>query len=151
MSLLLELVHNTSVVYNRYLQLHDDMFRMSVRKVVEAMVPGRGVNYRAHDQELESLCSKLLLTDEALAKLSKEDLVMRHGLEIKSRLSEYIQALVESIRRLQVICRGKTDQRINEAGEQSVADLQDSMVSYDDAVQYHKQLGAVLTRLLETY
>jgi hypothetical protein len=151
MSLLLELVHNTSDVYVRYSRIHDDLFRISMRKVVDALFPGRGVDYAAHERELALLHSRLVEINSALLELPKEELAIRNGIEIRINLSEYINALVESICTLRQICLSKSQQASGENAAESGDTLSDFMVSYDDGVQFHKQIGADLTKLLSTY
>ncbi|MGB5735842.1 MAG: hypothetical protein WBM40_15510 [Thiohalocapsa sp.] len=116
-----------------------------MRNLTRRQTPGCLTN----EQELEELNQRLSRAINGLSELKKEDLSIRRGSEIQNALSEYVQALTESIAALATLLEVRKRSR-NASQQQPSEASQATKIAYDDAVQYHKRLGARLNKLLMT-
>lgn len=126
----------------QYQEIHNEIFRLSVRKLVIEIFENQSVSFKKHEDRLKILHEKLMDIQTDLNVLPRSELNIRRGKEIFLALSNYVTAISKSIHYLQKICNDKS----------SVLSSDNNLVnhkkSYDDAIQHHKKLGVTLNGLL---
>ncbi|MDX2507237.1 MAG: hypothetical protein QNL62_22560 [Gammaproteobacteria bacterium] len=136
---------NVSDVNCRYQEIHNEIFSLSVHKLVRNIVTDKSVSFKKHEDELKTLQGKLMNIQTTLDALPQSELNIRRGKEIFLTLSNYVTALTKSIDYLQKICHNKNTL----SGSDS--NLVNYKKGYDDAIQYHKNLGIRLNGLLSSF
>ena len=149
MSDLLKLVYEVAAVRSDYLRLDRRLFHISAGRLLHNLTRRHTRGGLTDQQEIEELSQRLSRAIDGLSQLKKEDLSIRRGSEIQTALSEYAQALTESMTALAALLEvGKRPR--NGSRHQPSGESQTTKIAYDDAVQYHKRLGARLNELLTT-
>ncbi len=149
MSDLLKIVYEVAAVRSDYLRIHRRLFHVSAGRLMRNLTRRQTPGCLTNEQELEELNQRLSRAINGLSELKKEDLSIRRGSEIQNALSEYVQALTESIAALATLLEVRKRSR-NASQQQPSEASQATKIAYDDAVQYHKRLGARLNKLLMT-
>lgn len=132
-------------VNHRYQMIHNEIFSLSLRKLVTAIVSDQSVSLKNHADELYLLHGKLMDIQTDLDVLPQSELKIPRGNEILSTLSDYITALTKSIDYLQKICIEKSRSPVSDSS------LTEYRTVYDDAIQHHKTLGVRLNGLLSSF
>ncbi len=149
MSDLLKIVYEVAAVHSDYLRLHRRLFHISAGRLLHNLTRRHTGAGLTDQHEIKELSQRLSRAIDGLSQLKKEDLSIRRGSEIQTALSEYAQALTESMTALAALLEmGKRSR--NGSRHQPSGKSQTTKVAYDDAVQYHKRLGARLNELLTT-
>jgi len=153
MSTLLKLVCETSVIRQRYAEIHQKLFRVSLGRLVRLRSRSARPDYGARAEELERLERDLQRLRNQLAQLTEGQLTQRSGRELRAALRDYTVALEDSIRKLRVISERslKEQQGIAEYQTYSLGDYRLDRIAYDDALQHHKRLGIRLNQLLSSF
>jgi len=149
MSDLLKIAYEVAAVRSDYLRIHRRVFHVSAGRLIHNLTRRHTRGSLTDQQELEELSQRLSRAIDGLSKLNKEDLSIRRGSEIQNELSAYAQALTESMAALATLLEVRKRPR-NESHHEPSAASQATKTAYDDAVQYHKRLGARLNELLTT-
>ncbi len=150
MSKLLKTLYDVAEIRCRYNRVHEAMFGFSARRLLQSMHPPTPEGTAARTEELDQLSSQLAMARKELDQLGQADLAIRRGREIQGALIAYIDALNESNVRLRAFCdRWQGADSANATAEHKLRT--ELKVAYDDAVQYHKRLGAQLNKLISTY
>ena len=152
MSDLLKIAYEVAAVRSDYLRIHRRVFHVSAGRLIHNLTRRhtRGsLTDQTDQQELEELSQRLSRAIDGLSKLNKEDLSIRRGSEIQNELSAYAQALTESMAALATLLEVRKRPR-NESHHEPSGASQAMKTAYDDAVQYHKRLGARLNELFTT-
>ena len=129
----------------RYKAIHNEIFSLSVRKLVTEMFADQSDFYKKHEDGLKRLQCELMDIQTALNVLPHSELKILRGKEILLSLSNYVTALSKSINYLQKICNDKSSL----SGSDS--NLVNDKKFYDDAIQHHKHLGFRLNGLLSNF
>ena len=155
MALLLKLVYDVARVRSAYTRIHEEVCGLPARSLMRRFLLRGGADLEQYQADLQSLCAELESVRQTLAGLKASDLGVRRGEDIRKALSDYAEALEESVGRLGGICveqcRGDTvkpspGQDTLRSGK-TAADRR----AYDDAIQHHRHMGARLTDLLSTF
>ena len=149
MSDLLKIAYEVAAVRSDYLRIHRRVFHVSAGRLIHNLTRRHTRGSLTDQQELEELSQRLSRAIDGLSKLNKEDLSIRRGSEIQNELSAYAQALTESMAALATLLEARERPR-NESHHEPSGASQAMKTAYDDAVQYHKRLGARLNELLTT-
>lgn len=129
----------------RYKEIHNEIFSLSVRKLVSDMFSDQSDSYNKHEDRLKKLQWQLMDIQTTLSVLPHSELKILRGKEILLALSEYVTALSKSINYLQKICNDKS------CLSYSDSNLVNDKKFYDDAIQHHKNLGFRLNDLLSNF
>ena len=149
MSDLLKIAYEVAAVRTDYLRIHRRVFHVSAGRLIHNVTRRHTRGSLTDQQELEQLSQRLGRAIDGLRKLNEEDLSIRRGREIQNELSEYAQALTESMAALATLLEVRKRPR-NWSHHDPSGALQAMKTAYDDAVQYHKRLGARLNELFTT-
>jgi hypothetical protein len=149
MSKLVKVVYDVAGIRGRYLCVHDEIFRLSARKLVRALNPGRQNQVASRIFELDRLSRQILTALAELEGLEENDLSIRRGRDIRNQLADYLAALTESVILLKSIC-GQLNKRAVKDRTYDQGKLHRLKISYDDAVQHHQRLGAHLNSLISS-
>ena len=152
MSRLLKLVYEASELRRQYAGIHEEMFGMSMRRIVRL---GRKSehDYRANMRRLGVLSQELGGVQQQLAELQECDLTKRRGHDICAALAEYTEALSASVALLNTICRrlAREQKGVDGWRNYTATSFRHDRITYDDAIQHHKRLGRRLQELLSTF
>lgn len=149
MSKLLKVLYDVAEIRCRYHGIHEAVFGFSPRKLLRTLNRPVEGDQQAEAQELDRLLSRLYSAGTDLESLSEEDLSVRRGHEIRRALLDYVEALTESSNRLKALC--ELPQRAEDRANAEFGNRQAALkVVYDDAMQYHRRLGARLNQLIST-
>lgn len=155
MALLLKLVYDVAEVRSSYTRIHQEVFGVPARNLVRRLVFRRGPDFKQCRAELASLCAELESIRQTLAGLQAADLEIRRGAEIRKALSDYAEALEESVARLGGICDAlcPADSTSRSLGNDELlrAKTAADRRAYDDTIQHHRHMGARLTALLSSF
>jgi small-conductance mechanosensitive channel len=149
MSDLIKIVYEVAAVRSDYLRIHRRVFHVSAGRLMHNLTRRHTRGSLTDQQELEELSQRLSRAIDGLSNLNKEDLSIRRGREIQNELSAYAQALTESMAALATLLEVRKRPR-NGSHHQPSGASRATKTTYDDAVQYHKRLGARLNELLTT-
>jgi predicted NBD/HSP70 family sugar kinase len=149
MSDLLKIAYEVAALRSEYLRIHRRVFHVSAGRLIHNLTRRHTRGSLTDQQELDELSQRLSRAIDGLSNLNKEDLSIRRGREIQNELSAYAQALTESMAALATLLEVRKRPRNGSHHAPSGAS-QATKTAYDDAVQYHKRLGARLNELLTT-
>lgn len=150
MSKLLKTLYDVAEIRRRYNRVHEAMFGFSARRLLQSMHPPVSNESATWADELDQLTSRLATARQELGQLDQADLAIRGGREIQGTLTAYIDALTESNVRLRALCDDPHGE--DSASAPTENKLRTELkIAYDDAVQYHRRLGAQLNKLISTY
>jgi len=149
MSRLVKVVCDVAGIRRRYLCVHNAIFRLSARKMVRALKPGKRDAAANHTSELDRLSLEILTALAELESLDENDISIRRGRDIRNQLTDYLAALNQSVALLKSIC-GQMDNRAAKRQTFDRSSLQSLKVAYDDAVQHQQRLGARLNTLISS-
>ncbi len=142
---ILKYTYDVSDINYRYQEIHNEIFRLSVRRLAMEMFADQSVSLKKHEDELKILHGKLTDIKTALDALPQNELNIRRGKEILKALSKYTEALTKSIHYLQRICNDKKNLLFSDSN------FVNDKKAYDDAIQHHKNLGIKLNSLLSDF
>jgi hypothetical protein len=153
MSVLLKLVYDTNLLRQRYVEIHENLFRLSLGRLVRRSGASAGPDYGAQAERLGRLIQDLQSVRDQLGQLDEGKLSHRTGRELRNTLADYTVALEDSIRKLQFICERNLKQQQGVAAfkDYSLGDYRLDRIAYDDAIQHHKRLGLRLNQLLSNF
>lgn len=144
MSDLLKYTCSVRDVNFQYQEIHNKIFRLSLRTLIIEIFEDQSVSFKKHADRLKMLHEKLMDIQTGLNTLPRCELNIRRGEEIFLALSNYIIAISKSINYLQKICNDKNSVC-------SDNNLVNDKKIYDDAIQHHKKLGDKLNGLLLSF
>ena len=149
MARVFELASETSRIFEQYDAIHDEVFGLSMRRLLGAVSETRHLDDAKRAQRLQMLASQIRDIQRAIGELEDSELTKRSKNLVRSALLDYAFALEESITRLLSICSSlhlEFEGRDGYAGYRENGFRSDT-ISYDDSIQAHKRLGAQLTDL----
>ena len=129
----------------QYQEIHNDIFSLSVSKLVTEIFTDKSVTFKKHEDGLKMLYGHLMDIQTALSALPQSELKIKRGKDILLTLLNYVTALSKSINYLQKICSDKNSLLGSENN------LVNYKMVYDDAIQHHKILGVRLNGLLSKF
>ncbi len=137
----------------RYSEIHDAVFGVSVRRVID-LVKGRDRGV------CESCAAKLVVLQEELRVLEAgiEALAPGHDAPrsaepLRAPLLQYAQALLQAMQALEGICRHLTEEgaRYRELSTTGPSRFNQDKIHYDYLMRDLESLGAKLNRLFSSY
>jgi len=126
-------------------RVHDERFGLSPRRVLQAITGKVQEDAAEQCAELERLAERLGRARLALNAVDADDIAIRRGIEINDTLRSYVDALDQSINRLDRLCR-----HVNKVPAGAGADDSALRVAYDAALQHQKRLATRLNELIST-
>lgn len=134
-----QLVEKSLVVHNildRYIQVHDDIFKFSLRKVIP--IPGlfKPIDYKLHYESLYCLKEEL---EGFIINLDDSN-------DFAAILKQYAQALMDTILFLREICGKLYEKSKDDLGLYSKQQYQNNIAAYQSLVQRYRALGLELNR-----
>ena len=155
MALLLKLVYDVARVRSAYTRIHEEVCGLPARSLLRRFLLRRGADLQQYQADLQSLCAELESVRQTLSGLKSSELGVRRGEDIRKALSDYAEALEESVGRLGGICaercRGDTVNALPGQDTPRSAKAAADRRAYDDSIQHHRHMGARLTDLLSTF
>lgn len=149
MSRLIKVGYDVAGIRRRYLHAHDEIFRLSARRLVRALNPGQQNRDANQTSELDRLSQQILTALAELEGLDEDDCSIRRGREIRNQLADYLAALTESVILLKSIC-AQMKKRAAKDKTYDPKNLRGLKVDYDHAVQHQERLGARLNTLISS-
>ncbi len=152
MSKTITLAYQVADIFSRYLAIHNEIFKFSVRK--SSLIPGtrKKVDYAAYGDKLAKIEKDLMAVRSAIANLRDDD-TKRLGKELRIAMQEYSDALFDTVIQLHAICG-----RIHVESEKTVAInghfeslYKVDILAYDDSIQKYRRLGKQLNDLFSTF
>jgi hypothetical protein len=130
-------------ILSRYILVHDDVFKFSLRKVIP--IPGifKPIDYRANSLALTQLLIELA---DARTGITAALAAREPSKEFLAKLEAFAARLTETIGRLRNICDG-LGQRSRGAGGSTATDHQRQVDEYNVSVQKYLALGGELNAL----
>lgn len=142
MSELVKILCDASALHHRYRRAHRLAFGISMRSLLPRPLGGTDAR-ETLVLELSNLICELDATSTELGTLPAGGLEVRRGAEIRTTLSELLAALAESSARLKAYCERES------SGDAAPMHGDPLRIACDDAVQYHRSVGAKLNKLIE--
>lgn len=150
MSHLIALAHEVAGIRLRYTNIHDAVFRFSLRRTLSPANSHKTADYHAHAEVLGVLQAELRDIEADLAGLCASELPIRSGKEMLSILEKYTASLADTIGKLQAICE-KLCQEEEKITDYTTTQYALDRIAYDDAIQQYKRWGKRLDALFSTF
>ena len=146
------LAYQVADIFSRYLTIHNEIFKFSVRKSL--LIPGtrKKVDYAAYRDDLAKIQNDLIATQSAIADLRDDD-TKRLGKEIRIAMQEYTNALYGAVSQLHVIC-GRIHNESEKTGTVNShleSRYKVDLLAYDDSIQKYRRLGKQLNDLFSSF
>lgn len=131
-------MYQVHAILERYVAIHDRIFKFSFRKAIP--IPGlfKAIDYGEHLRELDSLASKL----EQLANSTS------NRAEIPTIYQQYVTALLKTIQFLRDMCRRLYVKSQGELENYSMAQYKSDVTAYEGLVSKYRELGLALNQYL---
>lgn len=144
-----ELSTEVNGILGRYIEIHDDIFKFSLRKLIP--IPGifSAIDYLSHQLALEVLLNELGKIQSKLMELAKEPQQKDLETEFVDVLNRYLVSLHETIMKLFEICAASHKKSEGCAGYGS-QEYQRDMALYNKAVKEYIELGDELNVLFKS-
>ena len=125
-------------VLTRYIQIHNDVFKSSIRRIIP--IPGlfQSIDYGKHYDNLTALTNEL----EAIIS------VVSGNNEFAGALREYTQVLFQTISSLREICRKLYEKSQGDMESYPKSQYDADMAEYNSYERTHKALGERLNQYL---
>ncbi len=138
MSQLPNAMYQVHAVLQRYVAVHDKIFKFSFRKAIP--IPGlfKAIDYGEHLRELDTLASEL----EGLANSTE------NWSEIPAVYQQYVASLLRTIQFLRDMCRRLFVKSQGELDNYSMAQYKSDMSVYEGLVSKYRELGLALNQYL---
>jgi len=136
-----------SSIFARYKEIHDKVFKISILNPVGFEGRSSLEPLRAYEQELVSLRKELGAIQEQLFDLEKKKARKKRTKgDVLDVVTEYTNALSETINQLQYICKNL---RLENAGDRSLIsysekEYKEDCAAYDDSIQEYRRWGSKL-------
>jgi len=133
-------------ILGRYVSIHDDIFKFSIRKLIP--IPGifKSINYHSHKTNLETLLTELSELNSFLEENNTHPNLVASDKEFLSVLHEYSIALLDTINRLYLIAEALC--RKSEGSQDYSYDQYNSeLAAYNLSVEQYTSLGERLNAL----
>jgi phage shock protein A len=144
-----DLAFDASRVRECYQQVHDRVF--SLRRTLLDLALGTAEDYAELSQKLSELRSRLTELKADVGALTSRDLTRRASTEVQDALLSYVDALGETVARLECICSrlDMEQQALPGYTDYSASDMRQDKVDYDDALQEYRRQGMRLQQLFD--
>jgi hypothetical protein len=135
-----------SSIFTRYKEIHDKVFNFSIASPISVSGRSSLEPLRAYEQELGSLRKELGAIQEQLSALDKQKGQKATTGEVLKVVTEYTNALSETINQLQYIFRNL---RLENAGDETLLgyrenEYREDCAAYDDSIQEYRRWGLKL-------
>ena len=153
MSRAITLAYEIAAIRSRYQEIHNALFKFSLRNAIPLPGLRRPIDLATHDQDLNALRAQIVRIQGDLAALSDHELTKRAATEIRDMLRQYAESLEETVARLQTICRALRRER---EGHSSHTDYRagrylTDLAAYDASIQCYRKLGKRLDELFSSF
>ncbi len=131
-------IYEVHGILERYIAIHDKIFKFSWRKAIP--IPGlfKFIDYGQHLRELDSLASAL----EQLA-ISKGN---RAG--VPEVFQQYVTALLKTIQFLRDMCRRLYDKSQDDLQNYTMGQYKSDVTTYEGLVEKYRSLGSTLNEYI---
>jgi len=133
-------MYQVHAILERYVAIHDKIFKFSLRKAIP--IPGifKPIDYGQHFREIDSLVSIL----EQLAISASN----RAG--VPSVFQQYLTALLETMQFLRDMCRRLYDKSQGDLQSYTMRQYQSDVTTYEGLVEKYRSLGSTLNEYIRT-
>ncbi len=143
MSQLIRILYEVSRLRDHYAGVHRNLCGLSPQRLFAVL--HKPAQQQAQLENLREIRQQLHRTQGELGGMSGEEIArVRRGREIYPALADYVSALLESVDRLEILCR------LEQSTREGAAPRDQAKIAYDDAVQHHRRLGRRLNQLIRT-
>ncbi len=131
-------MYQVHAILERYIAIHDKIFKFSFRKAIP--IPGlfKAIDYGEHLRELDSLAAKL----DHIADSTNN----RGG--IPTVYQQYVTILLQTIQFLRDMCRRLYVKSQGELQNYSMAQYKSDVTAYEGLVRKYRELGLSLNQYL---
>jgi hypothetical protein len=147
MSQALILAHAVNNILSQYIEIHDDIFKISLRKVIP--IPGifKSIDFSSHHKKLIELHSDIWKIHGSVLDLITDSKLPTPETQFLEILEVYIMALTETIDKLAKICN-KLNLKANRLLVYDKNEYQYDVDEYNISVQNYLSIGNSLNNIL---
>jgi len=131
-------IYQVHAMLDKYIAIHDKIFKFSLRKAVP--IPGlfKPIDYGQHFRELDSLVSAL------------EQLVISTSNKagVSSVFQQYVTALLKTMQFLRDMCRRLYDKSQGELQSYTMGQYKSDVTTYEGLVEKYRFLGSTLNEYI---
>jgi hypothetical protein len=127
-------IYQVHEIFNRYISIHDKIFKFSLRKAIP--IPGifKTIDYGQHFRDLGSLVSALeQIADPASSRAG-----------VPSFFQQYVAALLKTMLFLRDMCKQLHDKSQGDLQSYSMQQYKSDVATYERLVEKHRSLGIAL-------
>lgn len=145
MTEVISLAVQVNEVLTKYILIHDDIFKFSIRKLIP--IPGifKKIDYKSHCMNLEILSEELNMIENEIKKIQSNNSDKTKDLLI-STLCKYAASLNQTMKKLYSISHSLYKK--TEGETYSASDYQQEMAIYNQYVEKYRNIGLELNSLL---
>ena len=131
-------MYQVHAILERYVAIHDKIFKFSLRKAIP--IPGlfKSIDYGQHRRELDSLVSTL----EQLAISTSN----RAG--VPRVFQQYVTALLKTMQFLRDMCRRLYDKSQGDLRSYTMGQYKSDVTTYEGLVEEYRALGSTLNEYI---
>lgn len=125
-------------ILNRYIKIHDDIFKTSIRRIIP--IPGifKAINYGQHQEDLYNLSKSL----------QKNILKINENTKFAIILKEYGEALLNTIKMLHDICEKLYQKSQGDLSSYSKGQYMADLNNYNYLIENYQSIGISLNQLI---
>ena len=140
-------------VRNRYTRIHETVFGVSVKRVVDLMKGRECSVCRTCAGELDDLEKELCAIQAEIEAIPPEERPPRGAEPLRATLLRYIKVLLRAMKSLEGICRrlGEEGERYRESVNGERSRFRQDKVDYEYLIVELENLGTKLNRLFSSY
>jgi len=127
-------IYQVHEILDRYIAIHDKIFKFSLRKAIP--IPGifKSIDYGQHFKELGSLVSALEQVADATS----------NGAGVPSVFQQYVTALLKTMQFLRDMCKQLHDKSQGDLQSYSMQQYKSDVAIYERLVEEYRSLGSAL-------
>ncbi|MFH1821567.1 MAG: hypothetical protein ABH852_03900 [Methanobacteriota archaeon] len=131
-------MYQAHTILERYVEIHDKIFKFSWRKAIP--IPGlfKPIDYAQHLRELDSLASEL---KQLVISISSRT-------EVPDVFHKFIAALLETIQFLRDMCRRLYDKSEGDLRSYTMNQYNSDVATYEELVNKYRLLGSALNEYI---
>jgi len=131
-------MYQVQTILDRYIAIHDNIFKFSLRKAIP--IPGvfKAIDFGQHFRELDSLTSEL----EHLA------ISTNNRARVPSAFQEYVAALLKTIQFLRDMCKRLYDKSEGDLQSYKMNQYKADVAMYEGLVDKYRLLGSALNEYI---
>jgi hypothetical protein len=139
MSVLPSEMFQVHAILERYIAIHDKIFKFSLRKAIP--IPGlfKPIDYGQHFRELDTLVSAL--EQLAISKSIKA--------KVPSVFQQYVTALLKTIQFLRDMCKRLYDKSQGDLQSYIMDQYKSDVTTYEELVEKYRLLGSTLNEYIQ--